>query len=43
MKMKVTQYVYVVVQFRSLFSLDFPLFFALLIYDNEYKTKENPN
>ena len=35
--------VYVVVQFDSWFNLDFSLFFAMLIYDNEYKTKENPN
>ena len=34
---------YVVVQFDFWFNLDFPLFFAMLIYDNEYKTKENPN
>ena len=36
-------YIYVVVQFDFWFNLDFPLFFAMLIYDNEYKTKENPN
>ena len=35
--------VYVVVQFGFWFNLDFPLFFSMLIYDNEYQTKENPN
>ena len=25
------------------FNLNFPLFFSMLIYDNEYQTKENPN
>ena len=34
---------YVVVQFDRWFNFDFPLFFSMLIYDNEYKTKENPN
>ena len=34
---------YVVVQFGFWFNLDFPLFFSMLIYDNEYQTKENPN
>ena len=33
----------VVVQFCFWFNLDFPLFFSMLIYDNEYQTKENPN
>ena len=33
----------VVVQFCFRFNLDFPLFFSMLIYDNEYQTKENPN
>ena len=36
-------YVYVVVQFYFWFNLDFPLFFSMLIFDNEYQTKENPN
>ena len=35
--------VYVVVQFGFWFNLDFPLFFSMLMYDNEYQTKENPN
>ena len=35
--------IYVVVQFCFWFKLDFPLFFSMLIYDNEYQTKENPN
>ena len=35
--------IYVVVQFGFWFNLDFPLFFSMLIYDNEYQTKENPN
>ena len=35
--------VYVVVQFGFWFNLDFTLFFSMLIYDNEYQTKENPN
>ena len=33
----------VVVQFCFWFNLDFLLFFSMLIYDNEYQTKENPN
>ena len=36
-------FVYVVVQFGFWFNLDFPLFFSMLIYDNEYQTKENQN
>ena len=36
-------FAYVVVQFCFWFNLDFPLFFSMLIYDNEYQTKENPN
>ena len=37
-------YIYIfVVQFCFWFNLDFPLFFPMLIYDNEYQTKENPN
>ena len=36
-------FVSVVVQFCFWFNLDFPLFFSMLIYDNEYQTKENPN
>ena len=35
--------VYVVVQFGFWFNFDFPLFFSMLIYDNEYQTKENQN
>ena len=35
--------VYVVVQFYPWFNFYFPLFFFMLIYDNEYKTKENKN
>ena len=35
--------VFVVVQFGFWFNLDFPLFFSMLIYDNEYQTNENPN
>ena len=35
--------IYVVVQFCFWFNLDFPLLFSMLIYDNEYQTKENPN
>ena len=31
----------VVVQFYPWFNFYFPLFFFMLIYDNEYKTKEN--
>ena len=31
----------VVVQFYPWFNLDFSLFFSMLIYDNEYKTKDN--
>ena len=33
----------VVVQFGFWFNLDFPLFFSMLIYDNEYQLMENPN
>ena len=35
--------VYVVVQFGYWFNFDFPLSFSMLIYDNEYQTKENQN
>ena len=35
--------VYVVVQFYPWFNFDFPLFFSMLIYNNEYQTKENQN
>ena len=35
--------VYVVVQFYLWFNFDFVLFFSMLLYDNEYKTKENQN
>jgi len=34
---------YVVVQFYPWFNFYFPLFFFILIYDNEYKIKENKN
>ena len=34
---------YVVVQFGFWFNLDFPLFFSMLINDDEYQTMENPN
>ena len=37
------KHIYVVVQFCFWFNVDFPLFFSMLIYDNEYQTKENPN
>jgi len=33
---------YAVVQFYPWFNF-FPLFFFILMYDNEYKTKENKN
>ena len=33
---------YDVVQFGFWFNLDFPMFFSMLIYDNEYQTMENP-
>ena len=36
-------HMYVVVQFYPWFNFYFPLFFLMLIYDNEYKTKENKN
>ena len=36
-------FVYVVVQFCFWFNFDFPLFFSMLICDNEYQTKENQN
>ena len=36
-----TGLVYVVVQFYPWFNLYFPLFFFMLIYDNDYETKEN--
>ena len=35
--------VYDVVQFYPWFNFYFPLFSFMLIYDNEYKTKENKN
>ena len=35
--------VYVVVQFYPWFNFYFPLFIFMLIYDNEYETKENKN
>ena len=33
----------VVVQFYAWFNFDFPLFFCMVIYDNTYQTKKNPN
>jgi len=33
----------VVVQFYPWFNFNFPLFFFMLIYDNEHETKENKN
>ena len=36
-------YTYVVVQFYPWLNFDFLLLFSVLIYDNEYKTKENEN
>jgi len=33
--------VYVVVQFYPWFKFYFPLFLGMVIYDNEFKTKEN--
>ena len=42
-EMKITAFVCVVVQFGFWFNFDFPLFFSMLIYDNEYQTKENQN
>ena len=35
--------VYVVVQFYPWFNFYFPLFLCMVIYDNEYKVKENKN
>ena len=35
--------IYVVVQFDFWFNFDFTLFFSMLMYDNEYQTKENQN
>ena len=35
--------VYVVVQFSPLFNFYFLLFFGMVMYDNEFKTKENKN
>ena len=34
---------YMLYQFYPWFNFDFPLFFSMLIYDNEYQTKENQN
>ena len=33
--------IYVVVQFYPWFKFYFPLFLGMVIYDNEYRTKEN--
>ena len=41
--MYVSWQVYVAVQFYPWFNFDFRLFFSMLIYDNEYQTKENQN
>ena len=38
---EVTLYVYVVVQFYPWFKFYFPLFWGMVIYDNEFKTKGN--
>ena len=35
------QCVYVVVQFYSWFKFYFPLFLGMVMYDNEFETKEN--
>ena len=40
---KFKQGVYVVVQFYPWFNFNFPLFFFMLIYDNECETKGNKN
>ena len=34
-------FVYVVVQFHPWFKFYFPLFLGMVIYDNEFETKEN--
>ena len=36
-------HVYVVVQFYPWFNFYFPLFLGMVIYDNEFETKENKN
>ena len=36
-------YVYVVVQFYPWFNFYFPLFLGMVIYDNEFRTKESQN
>ena len=38
---EVTLYEYVVVQFYPWFKFYFPLFWDMVIYDNEFKTKGN--
>ena len=35
------QYIYVVVQFYPWFKFDFLLFWGIVMYDNEFETKEN--
>ena len=35
--------IYVVVQFYPWFNFYFPLFFGMVIYDNEFETKGNKN
>ena len=42
-RLQTMYYVHVVVQFCFWFNFYFPLFFSMLIYDNEYQTKENQN
>ena len=34
-------YIYVVVQFYPWFKFYFPLFLGMVMYDNEFETKEN--
>ena len=36
-------YMYVVVQFYLWFKFDFPLFWGMVMYDNEFKTMGNKN
>ena len=38
---RVQPYVYVVVQFFPWFKFYFPLFLGMVMYDNEFETKEN--
>ena len=41
--MAYTRAIYVVVQFYPWFNFYFPLFLGMVIYDNEFETKENKN